>query len=127
MVPNPFKVAGQPWVVHGTVRINGRVLAKTDAAAEAGRDISSAAIEIWMRSFATRTGSFVHEQELDKSSGSADQGYYDHQLQLGATAYSSLIWQVLFIDTNAPDVDSPSGYEETVLVEFAEPILSTPS
>lgn len=123
---NPFRIAGQPWLRGRGVRINGQVLQKSDSGTEAGRDISASTEEVRIRSYQSRTGTFVHDEPLTKSATGAASGYYDHHLKLGDTAYSDLIWEIVHVDETAVDGDTPTGYEETVLVTFREPILGAP-
>jgi len=90
------------------VRLNYRVMDKTDGAEETGLDVSGSRWQLMLRGFAPGATELVFDEELDKSLDDAADGYFDHYFYCGDTAYPAMRWRFVLVDRDNPQAGTKS-------------------
>jgi hypothetical protein len=88
------------------------------------KDISAARWEYVVRAWLPADPTdLVFDDELDKASNAED-GWVDHYLALGADTTEALTWEIVEVDTEAPDPDTPTAKRERVLIRWTQAVVA---
>ncbi len=115
------------FAVGATVRMNYRVMVRTDGGEWVPLDLSLARWSVRVRAWRAGATAFIRDEEATKSATAAADGYVDHPFMCGATAYaSSLEWRLVLVDASNADASSKTLKQETTLLEWRAPIPAAP-
>jgi hypothetical protein len=122
LIPPPYGAA----VCGRGLRIVRQIEERTSSAVFSAKDISAARWVYRIRAYTSDAATtFTYNEVITKGSASST-GWLDHYLSLGDTAYDSLIWEVVEIDTSNADATTETGYREAVLERWKQPVVDAP-
>lgn len=102
-----------------------QVLAKLNASAWAGKNISAARWTYRLRAWdEDDTSAHLVNEEIAKSTTDDTTGWLDDYVACGSTVRDTLLWQIVEVDGDNTDAATPSGQRELVLESWRQPILA---
>ena len=97
---------------------------KLGSAVWGAKDISASRWSYRVRARTTETGlTFIVNEAVSKSTNNVTSGWLDHYLALGTTAYDTLFWEIVEVDSDNADASTPTTKRERLLLRWKQPII----